>query len=246
MMMRRLLFILVMLTMTGSALADTAYITDTVTVAIYPNADLKGEPVERLLSNSLVDVLQRGSGVAQVKTSSGKIGWLRTDFLTTNLPAAIKLENAQHELNKANTELKSAKEKIAVLEKETDTAKTDANKNVGWMKAEMEKARKKAAEFERQLKSGEAQATEVKQQSGALEEQMATLKAEKEDMEKRLAAAMLIDQEGAPESSDSSAQESNILWSLVLLPVGFVLGFGAGYYWLDRRVRRRFGGARVY
>ena len=101
-----------LLLVSTNSIADTAYVTDTVTVAIFPTAELKGEPVERLLSGTLVSVMQSSKGVAQVKTSAGNTGWLRTDFLTTNLPAVIKLENAQHELSKANTELNEADEKI--------------------------------------------------------------------------------------------------------------------------------------
>jgi hypothetical protein len=35
-------------------------------------------------------------------------------------------------------------------------------------------------------------------------------------------------------------------WLLIVALITIVVGFAAGYYWLDRRVRRQFGGVRVY
>lgn len=232
--------------------ADTAYITDTVTVAIFSSTELKGEPLERLISGTLVDVLQSSGKVAEVKTSSGKTGWLRTSFLTTNLPAVIKLENAQHELSKANTELNAANEQLAELEKELAAVKKGAvaAKDLGWMKAELAKARKKAAALEKQLKSQAAEASEAGQQTATFEQQIATLEADKHDLEQRLAATLLINGEAAvfDEITDESVTPttSSITWGIVALILGLVAGFGACYYWLDRRLRQRFGGVRVY
>jgi hypothetical protein len=35
-------------------------------------------------------------------------------------------------------------------------------------------------------------------------------------------------------------------WLLIAALAMLIIGFGAGYYWLDRRVRKQFGGVRVY
>ncbi len=236
----------------GSVCADTAYITDTVTVAIFPSQELKGEPVERLISGSLVDVLQSTANVAEVKTSAGNSGWLRTSFLTTNLPAVVKLENAQHELSKANSELNAADEQLAELKKQLAELKKkpSAPKDLGWMKAELAKAREKAASLEKQLKSQAAEASEAGQQTATFEQQIASLQAEKHDLEQRLAATMLINDEGAgiEEASDesSTATVGPVIWTIIALALGLALGFTGCYYWLDRRLRQRFGGVRVY
>lgn len=242
----------------GTAQADTAYITDSVTVGIFASADLQGEPLERLVSGTLVDVLQTSNGVAQIKSSSGKSGWLRTSFLTTSLPASIKLENSQGELSKLSTRLDAANNKIAKLQKEADTLKKQAAsaKDVGWMRAEMEKARDKAVKLEKQLQSKAAQVSEVGQQTQSYEEQLATLQTEKQDLEQRLAAAMMISAEAGVQEHEQEvevsaehsekAHISSWSWSLLTLVLGLGLGFAAGYYWLDRRLRQRFGGVRVY
>lgn len=223
--------------------ANTAYVTDTLTVAVFASSDLTGEPVERLISGTLVDVLQSQGGVAEVRSRSGKTGWLRTTFLTTNLPAAIQLENADHELSKSRAALDKANAEIAELEESLKKAKND----VTWMKAEMNKARKQAKSLEGELKTTVAEASAVDQQTDSFEERLASLQAEKESLEQRLAATILINspmEEISEAGEDSSS--SSFPWSVVTLVLGLLAGFGAGYAWIDRRVRQRFGGARVY
>lgn len=226
--------------------ADTAYVTDSITVGIFKTENLKGEPLERLPSGALVDVLQSTADVAEVKSGSGKKGWMRTTFLTTNLPATIQLENADHELSKANAALDKAKKEIEQLEKKAKKSIKDA----GWMKAEMEKARKKAAALAKQLKSKQSQASEVDQQADTLESQLEELKAQNASLEQRLGATLMINSVAEPdeaaEENVTQQGESTFPWSIVTLILGLVAGFAAGFYWLDRRVRQRFGGARVY
>ena len=226
--------------------ADTAYVTDSITVGIFKASDLKGEPLERLPSGALLDVLQSTADVAEVKSGSGKTGWVRATFLTTNLPATIQLKNSDRELSKANTALDKANVEIKKLEK---TAKK-ASKDAGWMKAEMEKARKKAAALEKQLKSKQSQASEVEQQADTLDSQLDELKAKNADLEQRLAATLLIsgaaELDEVVEESAGQSIKAVFSWPIVTLILGLAAGFAAGFYWLDRRVRQRFGGVRVY
>ncbi len=241
----------------GHVYADTAYITDSVTVGIFASADLKGEPLERLVSGTLVDVLQSQNGVAEVKSSSGRSGWLRTSFISSNLPASIKLENSKSELSKLNARFDAANDMIAKLQKEADALqeKAASTKDVGWMRGEMEKARDKAAKLEKQLQSKEAQVTKVGEQTQSFEEEVQTLRAENQGLKQRLAAAMMISsevgvqQEQVPEASavqSETAESSALGWSLLTMVLGLGFGFAAGYYWLDRRLRQRFCGVRVY
>lgn len=223
--------------------ADTAYVTDSITVSIFNSAELQGAPLERLPSGALVDVLQSTADVAKVKSGSGKIGWMRTTFLTTNLPATIQLENADHELNKANAALGKANKEVEQLQKKAKKA----GKDVAWMKVEMEKARKKAAKLEAQLKSKQGQASEIDQQADTLESEINQLKALNDSLEQRLAATLLIN--GFEEAEEENIpQEAGVAfpWRIVTLILGLVAGFAAGYFWLDQRVRKRFGGVRVY
>ena len=236
----------VLLISATNSFADTAYVTDSITVGIFKSSDLKGEPLERLPSGALLDILQSSADVAKVKSGSGKIGWMRTTFLTTNLPANIQLENTVHELSKANVAIDRRDKEIKKLK---DVAK-QAKKDTGWMKAEMEKARKKAAELSKQLKAEQSQVSEVDSQTDSLASQVDELTAKNTDLEQRLAATLLLNDIVEPndiaEEKDLSLNKVSSLWGVAGLVLGLVAGFAAGFYWLDRRVRQRFGGVRVY
>ncbi|HHJ80639.1 MAG TPA: TIGR04211 family SH3 domain-containing protein, partial [Candidatus Tenderia electrophaga] len=192
--------------------AETAYITDSITVGVFKDAKLKGEPLERLPSGALVDVLQSTADVAKIKSGSGKTGWMRTSFLTKNLPAVIQLEDADHKLSKVNSALDKAKKKIKKLEKKAKQASKDA----GWMKAEMAKARKKAAAAEARLTSRQGQASEIEKQAETLDAQLVELRLKNADLEQRLAATLLInavDEVEAVTAEEVSPQdESSLPW----------------------------------
>jgi len=114
----------------------------------------------------------------------------------------------------------------------------------------MEKARKKAAAVETKLKSKQGQASEVAQQAETLDAQLAELTLKNADLEQRLAATLMINAveevEAVKEENVLPQDESSFPWAIVTLTLGLALGFAAGFYWLDRRVRQRFGGVRVY
>lgn len=246
----RPLLLLPLLLAANNAFAETAYVTDQVSIAVFPAADLTGEPVERLLSGALVDVLQSAAGVAEIKTDAGNTGWMRSDFLTPDPPAVVRLESAEKELQEANIALDAADEKIARLEKEQTALekKAAAAKNLGWMRAELDRARDKATALEKLLASQQAETGEVDRHAEALAQRIATLEAEKQDLQQRLAAALLIndDVELVTEEAPAAASGHSFPWSAVALLLGLMVGFAAGYYWLDRRLRQRFGGVRLY
>lgn len=246
----RPLLLLPLLLAANNAFADTAYVTDRVSIAVFPAADLTGEPVERLLSGALVDVLQDADGVAEIKTSAGNSGWMRSDFLTPDPPAVVRLESAEQELREANIALDAADEKIARLEKERAALEKKAAtaKNLGWMRAELDKARDKAAALEKLLALQQAETGEVDRHAETLERHIATLETENQDLQQRLAAALLIndDVEVVTEEAPAAAGGHLFPWSAVALLLGLMAGFAVGYYWLDRRLRRRFGGVRLY
>lgn len=266
--MRRPVVVLVLaLSMvTGQAAADTAYVTDSITVAVFAAADLKGEPLERISSGALVDVLERGDGVTQVKTGAGKTGWLRTTFLTTNLPVSIRLEEADNRVSKLNTQLdtandklkasndklKAAKDQIKALEKDAGKAK-----DLSWMRAEMQKARKKAKELEAELAEQQARVAELEalpepvDPAAAAQLELADLRVKNADLEQRLAATLLVNSEVdlmAETPLEPAAQPATwstaMPWTIGGLLLGMLLGFGACYRWFEARIRGRY--VRVY
>ncbi len=239
------LFLLLGLAANVASAASTAYVTDTITVAVFPADDLQGEPLERIISGALVDVLQTGTGVTQVKTGSGKTGWLRTTFLTTNLPVGIRLEEVESQVSKLNTQLNQTK-----IQLEKAEAKA---KDLAWLKAELKKTRDKAKGLENKLSIQKKQLAELQAQPVAADPavgartELENLQMQKADLEQRLAATLLINSEvdlmAEIEPKDETKVSSwvdNLPWSLAGLVLGLIVGFVMGYRWLARQIEGRY------
>lgn len=227
-------------------LASTAYVTDSITVAVFSNANLEGEPLERIVSGALVDVLQTGTGVTQVKVGSGKTGWLRTTFLTTNLPISIRLEEAESQVSKLNGQLDKAKSNALLLEKEAAKAK-----DLVWMRAELKKARDKVKSLETKLAVQKKQLTEFQTQIPPVDPvtearlELENIQALNADLEQRLAATLLINSDvdlmaDIHSPADEASWTVGLSWGLAGLGLGLLAGFAAGYRWLARQVERRY------
>lgn len=230
------------------ASATTAYITDHIEVALFATADLKGEPMTHIPSGTLVDVLEKGKGITRVKIGSGQEGWLRTTFLTTNLPITIRLEDQEAQVSKLNAQLDNAKAEIKALETEAGKAK-----DLGWMRGEMNKARDQAKQSAAELDKVKQQLDELKaaqakaQKKGeaALAEgdtELARLQAERDDLEQRLAATLLINGEIDPMVPEPVAPDwlAALPWLVLGLLLGLAGGFALGYRWLANRIKGRY------
>ena len=231
------------------ARAEPAYITDSVTVGLFGSQDLSGEPVERLLSGARVEILQTVSGASEIKTIKGNQGWLRESFLTKSTPAIAKLEQAVGELNQAENELEEAHKKL----KKLGSLSKDA-KNLPWMRAELNKARKKAVDLEKELKDKVSKQAESGGQMSELGAEIEQLKIDKTDLEKRLAAVMLINGDVSNVAeieletvvADKANSEVPLPWVVLMVASALFIGGGAVYVWFSQRLRRRFGGIKFY
>lgn len=227
------------------AAAEPVYVTDTVSVAVFSTKELAGEPVERLLSGSSVHVLENAAGKARVRLTSGIEGWMRDSYLTAAVPAAVKLEDALAQLDQTQERLAEANETITKLEKTADKAK-----DVGWLQAELAKARTRAEKAEQAIEASKTDTDASQSQLKALEESLIQMESRNEELFMKLAAAELIQADAAHQQGMTEAGRHN--WMITVLSVFSAaavfaaVGFACGYWWLDRRVRQRFGGLRVH
>lgn len=138
-----------------------------------------------------------------------------------------------------------------------------------WMKAEMNKARERAKKLEAELKTLRARASKQGESRSAAQKELEQLRAQNKELETRLAAALLVNEElSAAETVTEEAQESptaeadlpvaaatvgsadawsvGIEWFLGGVLIALVAGGIGGASWLDRRIRARHGGFRIY
>jgi len=155
--MKRLL-ILVLALLPLCALAETAYVTDRISVGIRADVAGEGPVVKQLVSGTAVEVLERTIGYVRVRDSSGAEGWMADRYLSAEQPARQLLEGARRELGKARSqmttltnELEQARQELAARENELAQEK---DKSVAATRKSEETAAAAAAERGRDASFG--------------------------------------------------------------------------------------------
>ncbi|MFC1749332.1 hypothetical protein ACFL2V_11050 [Pseudomonadota bacterium] len=221
-----------------------SYITDSVTVGVFPSIDLVGEPVVRLKSGAPVKVLESQGDLRLIKSEHGEKGWMRASFIMSTAPAVHLLAQAKSDIAQLEADLEVAQGKHSDLAAKEEKA----NKAVKWMRAEMNKARNESKELEAKLEKVKSEDSEADALAVKVGDDVNQLKSEKADLEKRLAATLMIDDASriAEGRVEESIQGPSLLWPMATLLLGGLLGGAISYAWLDRRLRQRFGGIRFH
>ncbi len=260
---RRLLLALLL----GLALpAHAAFITDRIEVPVYAEKRNQGEVLKTLLSGEQVDILMKDGDYARISTRDGTTGWVEFRFISAERPLGLdylelrsRYKALQEELAKARQRPEAPRETAPPIISEEELAKLRQDaKDTRWMKAEMNKARARAKKLEGELATLRASAAQQNDDASAVQETLAQLRAQNQDLETRLAAALLINEEQqrsaeaaavndtTPPPRQDSAWAVSAEWFLGSLAAAFILGGIGGVRWLDRRIRARHGGFRLY
>ena len=180
------------------------FVSDKLVLNVYSEPEQSGSRVATIETGDAVDELERGQGFVRIRLADGSEGWVGSNYLTTDAPAAVQLRELQREQKgAARSGDKKAAEEIARLKKESETLQAQI----------------------KELKAAAASAPAA-EDDGVLEGASPAAR--------QLAAV-------APSSTGGPIW----LWSLiVVLTAG--LGYAAGYQVLARRIRKKFGGLRVY
>jgi uncharacterized protein YgiM (DUF1202 family) len=180
------------------------FVSDKLVLNVYSEPEQAGSRVATIETGDAVDELERGEGFVRVRLTDGQEGWVGSNYLTTEAPAAVQLRDLQRQQKSASQAVdKKATEEIARLKKESESLQAQV----------------------KELKAAAASAP-IPADDGVLEgaspgpQQLATV---------------------APATSGGPIW----LWSLiVVLAAG--LAYAAGYQSLARRIRKKFGGLRIY
>ncbi len=196
--------------------ADTAYISDKLVVGVYATAASEGERIAQLSTGEEVEIESREQDFTQVRLTDGREGWIKSSYLSAEPPAANKIPALQAELQK----LRAAADKGTAA---ATQALADAKRI-----AELQKALD-AAKTELAVR---AKATRTEAPTPA----PAAMSATHTDDELAI----------EPIGADVAYRRMAWIWGSLMALVTFGIGFGVGWRMLDRRIRARYGGLRVY
>jgi hypothetical protein len=99
------LFLLLPLLAVLTASAETAFVSDKLSVLLKSAAGEAGAPVKQLESGAPIEVIAREGLWAHVRDRSGADGWVEARFITNEAPARAQLADAQTQLAKLRTQL---------------------------------------------------------------------------------------------------------------------------------------------
>jgi uncharacterized protein YgiM (DUF1202 family) len=179
--------------------ADTAYVSDQLVLNVYTGQNQQGQRLATLHSGARVETLATSADFTQVRLPDGTTGWVKSSYLTTDEPAAIRLKQLQDELDRSRATTPGLAEAAA--------------------KSEMERRERELADMRARLDDKQA------------------------ELDAALAARAPV-AVGAPRVQPPHTLGA-VLWLGIAVAAG-ALGFWGGYATLARRVRRKFGGLRVY
>jgi hypothetical protein len=198
-MVGRTLLVVAALAASSAWAQETAYVTDILRLGIHRARDTSDRPFRNLVSGTELNVLERVTNYARVRTPDGAEGWVRSAYIVSEKPAQARLAELTAELEAVRAQLAAAE--AARVEAQTSTERLN-----------------------QELKTKIAAADAVQDRLLRLEEDNATYSA-------------LVDRyRGAVP----------LPWTIGALVVFFTGGVLTGTWWLDRTIRRRFGGHRIY
>ena len=178
--------------------AETAYVSDQLVLNVYTEQNQQGQRLATLHSGARVETLATSADFTQVRLPDGTTGWVKSSYLTTDEPAAVRLKQLQEELDRSRATTPALAEAAA--------------------KSELERREHELADRQAQLKDKEA------------------------ELDAALAAR--VPGTGAAPPAQPHTRGAG-LW-LGIAMAAAALGFWGGYATLARRVRRKFGGLKVY
>lgn len=211
-----------------AATAGAAHITDRLVVGVYAEAGGDGKPLRLISSGTPVEVLSTAGGFSQVRLADETQGWVESRYVTEEKPAKAVLLETQAKLRQMGIEL-------AKLREEQGVDAAEAVVEAGTDDDPAAQLRDRVSQLEQQL------ADATRQQVDG--ERLAMLESRSRDALQQLAAAhglvLTADNEDAPPGLLERYRDW-LIGALALL-----LGFLGGIAFIDRRIRRRYGGFRL-
>ena len=256
-MMRRFrpaLLALILLTPLGVR-AETAYVSDGVSLGVHQEAALSSTIITLLPTGTALEILERKNGMVKVRLGNGTEGWVDSRYLSDNVSPAQTANALEAELTQTASELAKARELAAELEYQLNREKERAK----IMEADLLKAREQLENKSSNNASEVAASADAQRKLNKVNEENRRLEKRVDELEEELEVAVDEAEENAAlavRRNSASRNDASLwarytaitqweLWEIMLLFFGLLLAFALGGYVVDWEVRRRHGGFRV-
>jgi hypothetical protein len=87
--------------LTARVTAATAYVSDELVLGVYSEQNNQGQRLTTLHSGASVETLAVNGDFTQVRLNDGTIGWVKSAYLMTQVPAVVRIKQLQDELDRS-------------------------------------------------------------------------------------------------------------------------------------------------
>jgi SH3 domain-containing protein len=253
--------LLVALTAAPAIHAETLYVIEQLVVNVNSAPDASGERVATIKSGEAVEVLDRQGDQIHVHLTNGSEGWVRKSYLSADEPL-------QHRLAERNAEVEKLKQDVARLEGDLAAARAGGRGGkAGAVPGNAAVASGPRANTNVTAPAAAASQTNPAATAASQTNAPAAPTATKAPSAPPAAAAP------GPAGTAPATSETNTVntavdpaagepayfmtppesparpvwhWAVGSFVVALGLGYALGWYVLDRRIRRKYGGLRIY
>lgn len=210
---------------------EKRFVSDKLVLNVYSAPEQGSARVATIQTGDAVEELERSGNLVRVRLEDGREGWVGANYLVSDAPAVVRLRELQRQQPSAAPRIdKASVEEIAKLKKENAALKGQVS------------------ELQSRVTAVSAQAAKVPAGKGQTERVRA---------EKTLAVEAPAESETTvPTDSPDPAIEAAALagtvpqggvwgWLIAMMFVGAV-SYAGGYQTLARRLRKKFGGLKIY
>lgn len=207
---------------TAAAQTETQYVIEQLVVSVNATTDGSGNRVGQIKSGDHVEVLERQGEQTRVRTASGEEGWVRTSYLSSTPPLRDQLKARTDELEKLRQEKTKLESDLAGARKSLSAATAaDAASSVAPSSTASDSSPSPSAAAE--TRPAQSPPPEV-------------------------ASTDAAPPSNPPLFSSEGMMPSRPSWLVALIASVATLGIGFALGWrmLDRRIRAKYGGLRIY
>ncbi len=93
--------------------AEVAFVTDELLLGLFANENATGKRLKSLQSGEQLEVVQRTSSYAKVRTPDGVTGWVKAAYIVTEKPAKLRVSELERDNQALTKALQEVKQKLA-------------------------------------------------------------------------------------------------------------------------------------
>ncbi len=105
---------LVLISISTQSLAQQLYVRDRLFLSVYPTASSDGERLTTIKNGAKLKFIEKGERYTKVSLENGTEGWVRSSYITSNKPAALRLAEKEKENTALRKEIDKLKNKPEV------------------------------------------------------------------------------------------------------------------------------------